>query len=373
MQVLARTGSPLEGGPSPTPCHRIPALACVGGRLVVVFDVRTSPLDLPGPNGMAVLTSDDLGATWTAPRWLRRPEGRWGCGDASLIALDDGSLLAWYVGSDGGSFWDDQRPGEGWTLWVARSLDGGRTWAHREVSEGLWPDDAGCLFASSGNGTQLDGGRLLQPVVVRRRGGQVRYVVMAISDDRGDSWRLGAPVEGCDETKVAQLPDGRVVLHSRATPSRLAAVSTDGGETFSSPSPDIPDPGCNGGFVSLPDGRLACTLVYPEGATTDSVVDLPDPTSGRGASSGPVWSERRNLVLRVGLPGAWGEPVVLDPGPAAYSVAAVVPDGRLAVAWEYGAYEGIRFALVSPPSPTAGLGDGVGVVGGAAGRAGAPG
>lgn len=69
------------------PRYRVPALASAGSRLCLVYDVRSSPLDLPGPHGIAVQHSLDAGATWIDPRWLRepRPDGTWGCGDPSLI------------------------------------------------------------------------------------------------------------------------------------------------------------------------------------------------------------------------------------------------------------------------------------------------
>lgn len=96
-----------------------------------------------------------------------------------------------------------------------------------------------------------------------------------------------------------------------------------------------------------------------------------DPTGGRGTESGPDWSKRRGLVLRraslthlragvadgkdgengtgietepVPSP-VWGEPLVLDDGPAAYSVAIALPDG-IAVAWEHGTYETIEFTFI---------------------------
>ena len=349
MQTIARSGEPVLGVPAP--CHRIPALAVVGERLLLAHDVRTSPLDLPGPNGIALRHSDDRGRTWSAPRWLHRPDGGWGFADASLVTLADGTVLAWAVASSGGSFWDDQRPGEGWRVWLSRSTDGGATWAHTDQSRSVWPAGAGCVFASSGNGVQLAGSRLLQPLVTRRAGTQLRDCRMAISDDGGATWTLGAPVEGGDETKVAETPDGRVWLHARSTPRRLVADSDDGGETFSAPRPDVPDPGCNGGLAALPDGRLACTLVHPAGAAAPAAEVLPDPTGGRGTSSGPRWADRRNLVLRTGTPGDWGPPTVLDPSLAAYSVAQPLPGGGLAVAWEFGHYDGIRFAVVDPSEP----------------------
>lgn len=344
---------------------RIPALAAMPWGLVLAYDVRPSALDLPGPHGIAYRISTDHGATWSGPSWITKP-GPIGTGDASLISTDR-ELLCFYVSSDGKSFWDDTDPGS-WGLWIARTGDGAH-WTHENVSVSLWPEDAGSLFASSGNGIQLSTGRILQPLVIRRRAIQERYVAMAISDDHGLSWRLGSPVEGCDETKVVEANDGVVVLHSRSTPHRLLAFSVDGGETFTEPVPDLLEPGCNGGLTHLSDLGLVATTIDPRYAKAGGT--MIDPTGGRGTESGPDWSKRRGLVLRRaslthlragvadGKDGengtgietepapspVWGEPLVLDDGPAAYSVAIALPDG-IAVAWEHGTYETIEFTFI---------------------------
>lgn len=343
---------------------RIPALAAVPWGLVLAYDVRSSPLDLPGEHGIAYRTNTDLGTSWSEPSWLTKP-GSVGTGDASLIATDD-ELLCFYVSSDDKSFWDDTEPGP-WGLWLARTPDG-INWSHENVTDQLWPEDAGSLFASSGNGIQLRSGRILQPLVIRRRGTQARYVAMAISDDRGRTWRIGRAVEGCDETKVVEIHDGTIVLHSRSTPHRLLAYSFDGGETFTEPVPDFAEPGCNGGLAYSPDLGLIAATIDPRFATGSGT--MVDPTGGRGTASGPDWSKRRGLVLRRGIlptdpgndsPAAdpsnssatsrtqalnWSEPLVIDDGPAAYSVAVALAEG-IAVAWEHGAYENIEFALIS--------------------------
>lgn len=341
---MACSGDPMPGAASDVPTYRIPSLVCTGsGRLVLAYDVREGPQDLPGRNGIALRHSDDWGESWSPPRWLlRHDQGEFaGCGDPSLITSGDGTLLCWYVASAGISFWDDAVPGRNWWLRLARSEDEGAHWEHEDLTCRVFPQEAANVFVTSGNGIELTSGRLVQPLVVRVPGVPERHTRMALSDDAGASWFLGEPVPGCDETKVVEHA-GAVVLHGRATPHRKLALSHDGARTFSAPVDDVPDPGCNGGLVALPQGRLACTLPFPGGTSERRV--LTDPTGGRGLDSGPDWNGRQNLVLRVGTPGDWGAPRVIDPGAAAYSAAAALPDGTLAVVWEYGDYEGLAFA-----------------------------
>jgi sialidase-1 len=83
-----------------------------------------------------------------------------------------------------------------------------------------------------------------------------------ISDDDGDTWRLGwtgSPLgEGANENQMVQLPNGSVLMNARSLSTgspqhRVQARSDDGGETFG-PSrivPELPQPfnGCQGSFV----------------------------------------------------------------------------------------------------------------------------
>ena len=59
-------------------------------------------------------------------------------------------------------------------------------------------------------------------------------------------------------------------------------------------------------------------------------------------------TDRCRLVLRVsddaGL--TWSPSIVVDPGAAAYSVLAVLPDGDLGLVYEVGDYQGIRFIRI---------------------------
>ncbi len=329
-KILARTGEVALASAFERPCYRIPALTVTASeRLVAAWDVRADWRDLPGPFDIVYRTSDDHGASWTPPRHLRYHSGLQGFGDASLLTDPaSGDVLCWYVSSTGRSFFDaDAGPtGEGLRLWLARSVDDGETWAHRDLTDSLKPGWVTGMFASSGNGSALRSGRLLQPFVMRDAEGR-HWAAVASSDDGGENWRLGEPIgPDCDENKVVEPPASvDVLLHARATPRRRQAVSTDGGVTFTQPQPhpELVDPACNGGLVRW-GNVLVCSL-------------LDDPT------------ERRNLGLRFSSDGGttWSTPVTVDSGASAYSVLAELADGTLGVMWEAGDYAAIRFARIT--------------------------
>ncbi|MFN8200794.1 MAG: sialidase family protein [Nakamurella multipartita] len=329
---LARSGDPLPGAASERPCYRIPALAVTGtGRVVVAWDVRTDWRDLPGPFDLAYRTSDDHGRSWGATRMLRRHEPGRGFGDASLVADPaTGRLLCWYAASRGHSYFT-ARPGDGLELWLATSDDDGESWTHRELTRELAPDWAGGMFAASGNGIALRrgvlAGALLQPFVLREPATASDFAAAAFSGDGGASWELGDRVgPGCDEGKLIELTDGRVLLHARARPRRRWASSANAGGTFTVPEPDeaLRDPGCNGGLARW-GTRLACTLLDDE-------------------------RRRRRLVLRLSDDegASWTPAVPLDLGAAGYSVVAELADGALGVAYEDGDYAGLTFCRIAP-------------------------
>ncbi|WP_420176143.1 sialidase family protein [Luteococcus sp. OSA5] len=309
-------------------CPRIPALAVTGsGRVICVWDDRPDWRDLPGDIGLVQSHSDDHGRTWSPPVPLRSATPARGCGDASLIWHEpSGRLLCFYTASTGQNFFSSVPGGAGLENWLAVSRDDGATWHHRELTDDLRASTVGGLFASSGNGCALSDGRLLQPFVLRDGRGN-HHAAMACSDDGGQTWRLGEWIgPDCDENKVAQCPDGSLLLHARATPRRRWARSHDGGRTFTPPTPHpaLTDPACNGGLVQW-QGRMVCSLLDDE-------------------------EQRRRLVLRLSddQGESWGGAILLDEGAAGYSVLVALADGGLGIAYEQGDYEAICFRRVEP-------------------------
>ncbi|WP_460802691.1 sialidase family protein [Microbacterium sp. GXF6406] len=351
-RVLARRG---EGGYRQ---FRIPALAVSPrGTLLAAYDGRPNLDDLPNPIDLLLRRSFDGGRTWGAQQVVRTGTGLDGYGDPSiLIDRETGRIFLFHAAGTHAGFFeaiegiDDEDAVQ--QADVSYSDDDGETWTHRRLTGMLKRPGITGLFAAAGAGIQLHAGafagRLVQQFVVLHRGEIM--AASAYSDDHGETWTLGELVAGTNENKVVCLSDGTVLMHSRATPHRLVALSHDGGHSYSIPAPhaDLPDPSDNGSVVRF-DGLPNVDLARDETdrwllATHNHDTDL-----------------RRNTVLKLSQDdgATWPFAVTLCGGSSAYSTAARLPDERIGVLFERDGYQEIVF--VSLPvdelldSPASGL------------------
>ncbi|MBD5325743.1 MAG: exo-alpha-sialidase [Bacteroides sp.] len=253
--------------------RRIPAIARVyegdhAGRLVAIFDYRHNGGDI-GFNGnisLQIVTSDDNGATWTEPDYLRDaagnavstfpeelrvgngtalssfkddPNKNWNIafGDAALVAdRESGRLLLMAVGGPV-SFWEGRydKPNQ-CVRWY--SEDGGQTWSEAQrVTYDLLD-----LFNGEPEYGKIDShfigsGRIMQSRYIKvgeyyrvyaviasqndGQGGSTRNWVL-YSDDFGQKWNVLGGTDVCpvmtgrgDECKAEELPDGSVLIAGR--------------------------------------------------------------------------------------------------------------------------------------------------------------
>ena len=189
-----------------------------------------------------------------------------------LVALVCGNTVYWK------STTNRQNPNRISTM---RSLDGGRTWDLQEVTEQIYAlfDTAphGCVqscFIASGQIFQSrivkvgSHYRLYAALTARPNGNRVIY-----SDDFGRTWKvLGTldqlPVPYGDEAKCEELPDGRVVISSRAWGGRYFNIYSysdvaSGAGAWGEPAPSgrrvngcaSLENACNGGLLIIPAVR----------------------------------------------------------------------------------------------------------------------
>ena len=315
--------------------YRIPALVETRrGVLIAVVDARRdSQRDLPARIALAMRRSFDRGATWS-PMVILQEVKEGGVGGASLLA-DRETGRVWCLFNYG-------PPGIGF----ATAKAGARTGPETLQVHAMYSDDDGAhwsepvdltpqlkdpawqaMFAASGTDIETVSGRYLAPLVVRDAEGKLQ-ARNAYSDDRGQSWRVGNPIVGGDESHNVELAGGEILQNLRDGERRLVARSRDGGVTFGAAAHDaaLVDAACNAGIVRYHRGG-SDLLLFTNAAST----------------------RREKLTVKLSYDGGASWPVerVIESGPAAYSTVVVLRDGSIAVLYERGhtsPYERISFA-----------------------------
>lgn len=323
--------------------YRIPALAAVGETILLAFDGRPELDDLPAPIDLLLRRSVDGGRTWNPTQVVRTGTGLEGFGDPSLLTDPaTGRVLLFHAAGVRAGFFEsgdgeDEADPDLQHTDLSVSDDAGLTWTHRRLTAQLRAsgnahlhgERISGLFVTSGAGCAVTegrfAGRLVQPCVLRI--GDRIDVACALSDDHGETWRLAAPLGAeLNESSVTMLPGGDLLLHSRSAPNRIAFTSVDGGETFGPGTPvaDLLDPSVNGSVLAF-GGALFASHCADEDLRRSAVVSRSD-------DGGATWH-----VVRY-----------LEPGSAAYTQLAALPDGRLGVAYEADGYREIRFEAFDP-------------------------
>lgn len=219
---------------SPVP-YRIPAVAQTkSGRLLAVADYRWCHSDIGfGRVDLRMKVSNDNGITWGREQIVAEGNGingstRCGYGDPAIVA-DRKSKEVLVVCVTGNTPYGGATRSNPNRVAIIRSHDEGRTWdAPVEITEKIYTlfDDSQLgpvqsLFFGSGRICQSErvkvGSyyRIYAALCARPGGNRVVY-----SDDFGDTWHsLGSihtsPAPNGDEPKIAELPNGNVLLSSR--------------------------------------------------------------------------------------------------------------------------------------------------------------
>ena len=262
--------------------YRIPAITTAkDGSLVAATDMRwNNKNDLPAKISTTIRISPDDGLSWTDNKIISGEPRDVGDGDPAIVTdRKTGIIVCLWTGDRGFLASTQSNPQH---IYVARSLDNGRTWEpKRDITSSIYSNLCtncsqdrytwSAMFISSGNILQLRDGRLMAAGVTRCWGQTRIYTVY--SDDIGLTWNAyeNPASKTADESKFFERNDGVVVVSVRHKPNRIFAFSPDRGMTWENETSNeqIWDSPCNGEvirYTSTIDGydkdRLIHTVTY---------------------------------------------------------------------------------------------------------------
>lgn len=335
---------------------RIPAMTRAYGtngehsqRLVAVIDGTNdgfnqngnwNPNPDPGyaPINVFYSVSDDNGRTWGKLDTLKLSSRTTGSntysfGDPAIVRCKSGKLIVMTCATDK-TFWGGQTSPYMFTSTNnGDSFDAGHTVNTQDI---LTDEVAGTKgfggfswFVTSGHGICTTSGRVMFLVnyIKNNDGGKVGDYVL-YSDDEGEHWTIGknpAWADGGNESKLVQLPNGKILASVRRYGPRGFNLSTDenatewtGQRTPNEANGGIHDAGVNADVIAYGDSMLIHTIINNHGSgstRTDLEVFV-------SADQGQSWTKK----------------FCVQDFHAGYSTMDILDNGDLAILFEDGSY-----------------------------------
>ena len=335
---------------------RIPALTQTkDGKLIAVTDLRYGhAADVGNFDGsihrvdLVMKHSTDFGLTWSdqgssGVNLTNVPVPvEYGCGDAAIVAdRDSNAVLIIHVKGSVSYHHGKQ------SVYKLRSNDCGETWTSTDITNAIYgmnPAEWQRLFITSGKIHQsryIKSGnyyRIYAAPLIAGFGNTVLY-----SDDFGDTWKVlghdatAKPTLQGDEAKVEELPDGRVILSSRAGSGRLLNIFTytnkDAGlGSWESGGPKSlnlgNDRGTNGEILILKAVRVS-----DKKPATIALLSFPK-TSGRNDVTIFWRTIEDNISLTDFVDGTKWQEKLIKSGDSAYSTMILQSDNRIGFLYE---------------------------------------
>ena len=312
--------------------YRIPAMILdQEGNIVVAMDRRyNSNADLGGHKiDVSVRRSEDGGHTWSAQKIIAAGDGstqaNYGYGDAALARTQSGRLIC-VMAAGSVMYWNGMK----WAV-ICTSDDNGLTWTSpRQLYTSNFTDlvnnktnQLGFYgnFISSGKGlTTFDGTVMFTTNCLTNDDHGTPQCYILASKDNGESWTLGPEnaYTGCDESKLEQLNDGKLIVSVRQSGDRGfnigQADATGWGTKWRTNS--ITGNACNADILvhsrSAEDGANVMLHSYINSGSRQNL------TLSRSLDEGQTWTNLMNIQT----------------GGSAYSTMVKLPNGDVAILFE---------------------------------------
>ena len=315
-------------------CHyyRIPAM-CLDkdGNIVAVIDRRYESLADLGYRKTSIDISTrrsvDGGRTWGPQTFIARGDTSrvlgYGFGDASLTLTRSGRIVCMMAPGNGTKGF---RRGLTHTA-ISTSDDGGVTWSEPRLFP--FPETLHSAFVTSGKGiVDADGDILLMAAVLDHDYPDPMPVPWPIqphlfySKDEGQTWSMQdeAVSDRGDESKLALLPDGRLLVSCRSGVygPRVINTAVKGGDGIwhwegQRPSEGLVANNCNGDILPWKKGLILHSYIKEK-------------------------DDRTGLTLAISADGgnSWRDILTLQPGAAAYSTMVAFKNGDVGILYEDG-------------------------------------
>ncbi len=312
--------------------YRIPAIVeTKRGSLLAFCEGRRGGRGDAGDIDLLVKKSRDGGKTWSSASVIFDGGGDTIGNPAPVVEKRSGTVFLLFTrnrGDDTERQIIDQTAKGTRTVWVTQSRDDGKSWSKpQEITGAVKARDWTWYATGPGNGIQTKKGRLLVACDHITAGAKEYFSHVIYSDDRGKTWKLGGSAgPGANESTIAELPDGKLILNMRSYRGRhrrLVARSSDGGLTWTGLDDDeaLIEPVCQASLIA--SGSL---LLF----------------------SNPASEKRERMTVRLSRDGGatWPEWRTVYAGPAAYSNLVNRKRGGWGLLYENGvrdAYEKITF------------------------------
>ena len=326
-------------------CFRIPAIIKTKkGTLLAFAEGRKNSCSDTGDIDLVLRRSDDDGATWGDIVMVWN-DGTNTCGNpAPVVDEETGTihlLMTWNHGSDGITQINDGSGRDTRRVFACQSTDDGLSWSvPKEITSTTKLSTWGWYATGPCHGIQLtkgpNKGRLIIPCdyISLRSAGGVGGAHVIYSDDKGATWQLGGYTARGNESTVAELSDGRLLLNIRISNNnnfRVSSISSDAGMTWTAPqNTNLVDPVCQGSLVSgtIADGQWAVFF--------------------SNASS----SQRENMTVKMSLDNGatWTKTYSVYTGLSGYSDLVFLSDTHLGLLYESGKnayHDGIAYRKIA--------------------------
>jgi sialidase-1 len=317
--------------------YRIPSIMATQQGTLLAFCEGREAGDT-GDIDILLKRSEDNGKTWSE-EMVVWDDGLNTCGNPCPVVDEETGriwlFLTWNNGKDHERDIINKRSQDTRWPYLCYSDDDGKTWSEPEKIPGLKNASWGWYATGPGIGIQLKRGHYKGRLVIPANhsyddpegnihngpygfGSHVLF-----SEDNGETWKMSEPIRpGCNESQVAELSDGTLVMNMRSYNnqySRAVAFSKDGGKSWSEIEHDF----------QLVESKCQASLLNFGEYKKENLYLFSNPAVPVGRTAMTIKTSFDNCD-------SWSNSKLVYAGPSAYSCLVKLPNDKVGLFFEVG-------------------------------------